>query len=327
MVKPTTITTENAKKENELKKEKEVELPPIVVVTAGEGNGRPTAPPRPQRKCCTPLRCCLVLTVLLVVMAVVAVGGYMLLKHTGNTFKCGVKYEEPHRGGHHGSSSSSDSHEREHDIEEELDINPEEMYERIEQPESDQCERITIMHDYNVNVQLSAYRMWTSGRCYVKKLDPTTTLNPREFWEKMRDPTFFNQHFQTLVETYRVVLPPLDHFGGLGVFIPSLCRDVPTYWLEKVPDELLESWLDEADEIMDMVEDYIEDIMDQADGMMDDDELIFRKRRDIDPAKIYDDVINWTGKNWIDMKVVPPQVTKILQKAGKLDLKLPEKIA
>merc|ERR1719318_894547 len=125
----------------------------------------------------------------------------------------------------------------------------------------------------------------------------------------MRDPRFFNQHFQTLVETYRVVLPPLDHFGGLGVFIPSLCRDVPTYWLEKVPDELLESWLD------------------QADGMMDDDELIFRKRRDIDPAKIYDDVINWTGKNWIDMKVVPPQVTKILQKAGKLDLKLPEKIA
>ncbi|XP_070565398.1 integral membrane protein 2C-like [Ptychodera flava] len=331
MVKPTSIPPDNGKKDEDLKKAKEVELPPIVTVDLAEVTTQPTAPPPRQQRPSKGRRCCLTVTFILLVLAALAVGGWLLLQHYGgNTFKCGLKYREPHRGGHRGSSSSENSEE--HDMKEELDIDPEKLYERIEQPENDQCERITIMHDYNINVQLSAYRMWSSGRCYVKKLNQTTSLNPREFWEKLRDPAFFDQHFQTLVETYRVVLPPLDHFGGLGTYIPLLCRGVPTYWLEKVPEDLLDSWLDEEEEILDMVEEYIDEVMEEVDEMMDDvfdgDENPLgdlRKRRAAKTSDIVDNVINWTGKTFIDMAVVKPEATKALQKMGKLQLKLPEK--
>ncbi|XP_077978596.1 integral membrane protein 2B-like [Glandiceps talaboti] len=307
MVKPTTVTPENAKKDEDLKKEKEKEadVPVAVKIVPDEAVTRPTAPRRTP--CCTPLRCCVFGTFVLLLLAGIAVGGYLLARHMkgGKLLRCGVTYKDPSR--HSGEEGEW------HKLDEEFEINPEEQYERIEQPENDVCERITIMHDYNM--QLSAYRLWTSGKCYIKELNITTGLRPEEFWEKLKDPEFFGQHFQALVETYRAVLPPLMNFRGLGMYIPLLCAGADTYWLEKIP-------YDELDKLLELAEDMMEEMLNDMDDLFDDDEIVDRKRRAI-PALV-EDIMNWTGNNVIDMKVIPPEVIKALEKAGELKADTPE---
>jgi len=308
MVKPSTISPESVKADEGLKKEKAIlASAPTAVVVPEEVVTSPTAPPVPRRRpCCTPLRCCVTGTFVLLLIAGIAIGGYQLARHRHGQkfFRCGVDYKDPPRhDGHRGSSSSEEWHE----MEEELEIDPEAQFERIEQPANNVCERITIMHDYNIH--LSAYRLWTSGKCYIKELNMTTSLRPEEFWNKLQDAEFFNQHFQTLVETYRVVLPPLMDFRNLGMYIPLLCAGSDTYWLEKVQDDQFEELWQLAEEIMEQIDEGLDDMWDEAGE---------RTRRDV--VEKVDEVVNWTGKKWINMKVLGPSVTKALEKAGKLPI-------
>ncbi|XP_002735816.1 integral membrane protein 2C-like [Saccoglossus kowalevskii] len=306
MVKPSVYSAEHVKKDDDLKKEKDTELPPQVKVVPDDAVIQPaTAPPR-RKGCCTPLRCCLFIGLLVFALVGLSVGVYILVNHyDGNRFTCGVTYDKP--GRFHDDYSSKEDEDGHLDAD--IIIDPQREYEQIEQPENDECERITIMHDYTV--QLSAYRLWSSNKCYVKILNQTTSLNPQEFWEKLRDPNFFNQHFQTLVETYLVVLPRLEHFGGLGLYIPLLCQDVDTYWLEKVSTVQMDEFMNEA---LRLLAEVMGDMMGGTENI--DQQPAQRKRRET--TKMLDDVITWAGKSVLDMQILKPEIAEVLKKSGKL---------
>ncbi|XP_077978102.1 uncharacterized protein LOC144433634 [Glandiceps talaboti] len=117
-------------------------------------------------------------------------------------------------------------------VDEEIEVDEYNRTEKFEIPANEQCERITIIHDFNKGV--SGYRLWTSNYCFVKRLD-VGSIPPFILSALMMDPNYLRDHFEMVRENYLAVPPPIDFrrlVAFAGEFIASRCVDVPTYFLE-----------------------------------------------------------------------------------------------
>jgi len=247
MVKPS-IIPEGARKEDAKEpKGKETSLPAFAVIPLGtdlppkpdEPLDEVTAIPvvnRPRK-----LGVCLCLSaILLALLLIIGLAFALFLGHSSSkySFRCGVKYDGyPDRDTQEGEDLRPSK-----TLEEDIEVDPFEGYERIEIPEQDYSERLTILHDFIVN--FTAYRLWNTEVCYITWLDKDIVMGPREFVERAEEnPDFLTEHYETVYETYRAVLPKLSSVSsGFGNYIPLLCGSVESYWIEKIPADELEAW-------------------------------------------------------------------------------------
>lgn len=238
------------------------------------------------------VKCCGCFAVFAIVLIVSCTIGSFLYYHygkdTGHTWKgwCSVDYDgddndsaEKHRGrhGHGGGSSSSEEWPNNPRITgppggkkygQQSEVNLDEQFTRIERPEESESERITIMHDYNVNI--SAYRLWNAQICYITYIEQEVLMDPEEFWTNMQDPAYLNQHFGELSMFYRAVLPALhtplheQEDVNFGEYLDGpkqfLCQGVKSYWIEKIPEEEIEAFLQ-------MIEQVIRELMQLAESV------------------------------------------------------------
>ncbi|XP_072045711.1 uncharacterized protein [Amphiura filiformis] len=266
---PAVVSIEETEKEKD-KKDAEAALSDYDNLETDVDEARPTIV-----KCCA---CFAVFTIIIIVTCTI---GSFIYFHYGNSEHkwkgwCSVRYneddqsgEQGHHGHHHGDRSEEQGHNnglnprvtgppggRQCGMESEVDLDN--QLERVERPEEEDCERITILHDYNVNI--SAYRLWKSEICYVTWIEDEVLMNPAEFWTNMQDPEFLNQFFNELSLTYRAVLPviptPLheQENGKYGEYLDGpkdyLCQGAETYWIEKIPEEEIEEFMQLVDQIM-----------------------------------------------------------------------------
>ncbi|XP_022094164.1 integral membrane protein 2C-like [Acanthaster planci] len=263
-----------------------VEAAPIAVVN------------RPRK-----LGVCLCVTMLLTLLLIVGLAVAMFLGRASGKYQywCGVGYgdnpEKYYQGGNEGNV-----------LEEDIEVNPFEGYEQIEIPEQDYCERLTILHDFTVN--LTAYRLRLSSVCYVTVLDKGIVMGPEEFIERAEEnPEFLSDHYDTVQETYRAVLPEISssemHGGTLGYYIPLLCDSVESYWIEKIPADEMEAWQAYWDE--DETED---DGDDDDDGVPALPNPEHRRRRAAEGASDVAVIREFAGRNVSKVKIFGKEAVK-----------------
>jgi hypothetical protein len=245
MVKPTILPEGPKKDAVKDAKGTEASLPAFAVIPLGsdlppksdDEEAAPVAVVSRPRK----LGVCLCATMFLTLLLIIGLAVAMFLgRVTANKyqFRCGVGYGDYPEKDYIDAGDNGV-------LEEDIEVDPFEGYEQIEIPEQDYCERLTILHDFTVN--LTAYRLRRSMVCYVTFLDKDIVMGPSEFIERAEEnPEFLSDHYETVHETYRAVLPEITasrmHSGALGYYIPLLCDSVESYWIEKIPADELEAW-------------------------------------------------------------------------------------
>ncbi|XP_033112681.1 integral membrane protein 2C-like [Anneissia japonica] len=299
MVKPTLNPKPDGGEKDEIKKEKDIEAAlkdsgvETQVFVAPAAVAAPTRP----RRCGF---CCVMLVVLL--FAVIAIGTFFALDRFGTikrTKWCGVTYDTYLDQ----DAEYINQEPQQQWCYEDVDIDVTNDLETIDKPDDEFSERVTIMHDYKVN--LSAYHLLNSRMCYVKYIDPEIIANPAEFWKNFQDPEFFNHHYEILYETYTAVEPAITNLDSLGPNIAALCNEVPTYWIQKLPSvTFLELWNMFVNAFLEYGESsYLDE----------------RVRRDVAGMEdTVNKVRNFDGKFVTDMKILPPNVIDQLENAGKL---------
>ncbi|XP_038052903.1 uncharacterized protein LOC119725543 [Patiria miniata] len=245
MVKPSILPEGGKKEASKEAKGTEASLPAFAVIPLGTDlppkydDCTVEAAPIPVVNRPRKLGVCLCVSMLLTLLLIIGLAVVMFLGHASGKyqFRCGVGYGD--------YKDYPSSHEDRGTLEEEVEVDPFEGYEQIEIPEQDYCERLTILHDFTVN--MTAYRLRRSQVCYVTFLDKEIVMGPDEFIERAEEnPQFLTDHYETVHETYRVVLPELTptslNSGRFGFYIPMLCDGVESYWIEKIPEDELEAW-------------------------------------------------------------------------------------
>ncbi|XP_070565399.1 integral membrane protein 2A-like [Ptychodera flava] len=262
---------EKGKDEKDLKKEDDLKKAPeepifthVKVVPEG-------VVPAKKKTCCTTRRVLLALFLILLAGTAIVAGALAFEffdddDYEKEEFNCRIDFNDPEKGKQEGRPRPDDqwtSSSSEEDVDvplpvtkpgelppntdispsttapptgsldENVEVDEEEETERFEIPSSEECEAVTIMHDFSVG--LSAYRLWDSGRCFVKPL--SNLCMPRFMLAQlMRDPNYLRQHFEMVRESYLAVPPPVEDILTLGPFIADKCFGFPTYWLEPVTE-------------------------------------------------------------------------------------------
>ncbi len=242
MVKPTINPDGGLKKE----KGKESGLAAFAVIPLA--SEEPLQKPDPADVVAVPIRrkaklgLCLCLSTVVVVVLILGIGMALFIGHHGDrySFRCGVTYEDyQDYDMDDGNMGQQVGHES---VDEDIEVDTAKHYERIEIPEQNEVERLTILHDFTVN--MTAFRLWRSKVCYITWLDMDIVMGPSEFIRRAEEnPDFLSEHYESVYETYRAVLPELESLSyGFGDYIPFLCQLVDTYWIEKIPADELADW-------------------------------------------------------------------------------------
>lgn len=174
-----------------------------------------------RRRCLTSL--CFTLLVVWLLMAAF-VGGVLFYRHLHRrpTFYgwCGTSFEEQGRA------------ER---LEQRLEIDPDEMYERIEVPKFGANRPAIFVHDFRQN--LTAIVDVLADRCFVKELDRSHVAPPTSFIDLVQkmENGYYEQNPRVIRESYRVgsTLSKTD-LDGLGSYmISKQCSERTTFMLRK----------------------------------------------------------------------------------------------
>eukprot|EP00058_Branchiostoma_floridae_P007702 XP_002593190.1 hypothetical protein BRAFLDRAFT_120146 [Branchiostoma floridae] len=107
-------------------------------------------------------------------------------------------------------------------------------YERIEVPDFDKCNHATVLHDFRR--QLTAFKDWDHMRCFVMALNESAVSPPRSLFDllmRISDGSYMPQAYVNR-EVMRVVQPPIADTAQLGQYIHALCRGVDTYRLASI---------------------------------------------------------------------------------------------
>ncbi|XP_033639042.1 integral membrane protein 2C-like [Asterias rubens] len=241
MVKPTINPDGGLKKENQKGKESGLAAFAVIPLTCEE----PFQKQDPADVVAVPIRrkakmsLCLCISTVVVIVLILGVGMALFMGHHGDrySFRCGVTYED------YPDYDRSDAYMAgQNSVNEDIEVDTAKHYERIEIPEQHEVEKLTILHDFTVN--MTAYRLWRSEVCYITWLDMDIVMGPSEFIRRAEEnPDFLSEHYESVYETYRAVLPELDSLAyGFGDYIPLLCQLVDTYWIEKIPADELADW-------------------------------------------------------------------------------------
>ncbi|XP_078695466.1 integral membrane protein 2C-like [Branchiostoma floridae x Branchiostoma belcheri] len=191
-----------------------------------------TQPMPRRRNGCT--SCIMALICMLLVIGGIA-GGLFLYRHFGRHRKfigrCGVRYNSHYYNrGHDPTTPRAQWAMLEEDVE--VDIDGE--YERIEVPDFDKCNHATVLHDFRR--QLTAFKDWDHMRCFVMALNESAVSPPRSLFDllmRISDGSYMPQAYVNR-EVMRVVQPAIADTAQLGQYIHALCRGVDTYRLASV---------------------------------------------------------------------------------------------
>jgi len=166
---------------------------------------------------------CFTLLVLWLLMAAF-IGGVLFYRHLHRrpTFYgwCGTSYEE------HGQSER---------LEQRLEIDPDEMYERIEVPKFGANRPAIFVHDFRQN--LTAIVDVLADRCFIKELDRSHVAPPTSFIDLVQkmENGYYEQNPRVIRESYRVgsALDKND-LDALGSYmISKQCADRSSFMLRK----------------------------------------------------------------------------------------------
>lgn len=123
--------------------------------------------------------------------------------------------------------------ERPNELQEELEIDVVNEYEKIDVPDFSDGRNGRFIHDFNTNttgiIDISA------RRCFVMPLNRGRVLPPRSLFDlitKMWD-GYYKVDTQVVKETMHVVLPPIKDIKSIGSYIAEECDGMPIYKLEK----------------------------------------------------------------------------------------------
>jgi len=319
MVKPSIISPEALKKEP-TKEDlgKEACLPAFAVIPLSsdlpakeeEAAGEVVQVPVVNRS--RKLGICLCLVMILTLVLIVGLATAMFLgRASGKRYKffCGVGYDDDYVDYYPSGDPDMLNGKPTGSLDEEVEVRPFDGYEQMEVPAQGYCERLTIIHDFTMN--LTAYKLYSSGVCYIGKLDDQTVMAPSAFIERAEeDPAFLSQHYETVSETYRAVLPEIPYVDlRFGLFIPMMCADVPSYLIEKIPVDELAEWEEYWD-----TEDEEDEDGDGPEYPMDADYHMGRPgrrgpprhRREAGKEAAFDKVIEFTGKVITNFKILKP---------------------
>ncbi|XP_066267895.1 integral membrane protein 2C-like [Branchiostoma lanceolatum] len=191
-----------------------------------------TQPMPRRRNGCT--SCIMALICMLLVIGGIA-GGLFLYRHFGRHRKfvgrCGVRYNSHYYNrGQDPTTPRAQWAMLEEDVEVDLDGE----YERIEVPDFDKCNHATVLHDFRR--QLTAFKDWDHMRCFVMALNESAVPPPRSLFDllmRVKDGSFMPQAYVNR-EVMRVVQPPIADTAQLGQYIHAVCRGVDTYRLTSI---------------------------------------------------------------------------------------------
>jgi integral membrane protein 2B len=183
------------------------------------------------------IRCVLVLTALILVVAVAFASALFVYKRISNApfmGTCYVPYDDdfardlPNAEGQRGATPRHGSFEEGVEIDQANGV-----YEKLEVPPVLDFRRSTVLHDFEKN--LTAIVDKDHGRCFILPLNRDAVKPPKNFLdllEKFKS-GYYMPNAEIMRESYMVVNPPIDDLEPMGYYIWNDCQFFTTYHLVK----------------------------------------------------------------------------------------------
>lgn len=123
----------------------------------------------------------------------------------------------------------------------------EDGYEKIDVPDFKEGRRGIFIHDFHTNI--TGIIDAEGKRCFVMPLDREAVLPPsslRDLMHKLWE-GYYDIDMATVKNTMRAVLPAIDNFSNIGIYITKECQDLNTYFLEKQENKVTKRSADMPD--------------------------------------------------------------------------------
>lgn len=171
---------------------------------------------------------CLILSVLLL-LAIGVIGGIYMYRHFMSKpylATCGLPYEPTSRLQRaHGLRRAY--------LEEQVEIDRAGLYERLEVPDFDDCNRAVVLHEFVKN--LTAIVDKSAGHCFIMPLNRREVRPPKDFWDlisKLRS-GYYMPDSRIVRHYYKVEKPAVRDPEIFGPYIANECYMLDTFRLKK----------------------------------------------------------------------------------------------
>jgi len=178
---------------------------------------------------------CVIVTAL-VVLAIGIVGGICLYKRlTHRTFQgwCSIKYHESDFMNPKNLKGRNSRHSGQ--FEEYIEIDKVEgKYEKIDVPQFEDCEKATVLHDFERNMTAIVDR--DHYRCFLMPLNRTVVRPPKDFWDMLSKLStgYYLPDVEMIRERYAVIHPPVRSLSMYGYYIWRECHRFSTYKMKHI---------------------------------------------------------------------------------------------
>lgn len=184
-----------------------------------------------------------VLGTALLVLATGIFGGIYLYKHLAHrTFQgwCDIKYYElDHQNNgvsdHQRSDRIGRHMKHKGQFEEYIEIDKVEgKYEKIDVPQFEDCEKATVLHDFERNMTAIVDR--DHFRCFLMPLNRTIIKPPKDFWDMLSKLStgYYMPDVEMIRERYAVIHPPVRSLSMYGYYIWRECHRFSTYKMKHI---------------------------------------------------------------------------------------------